>query len=154
MLLEELHAESAGINLPAEGTPSHNQARKAVEQFFEQLHHPLRSERDRLEAKATELAARQEQFRQDRIELEKWFSEQELALADKLSKDHSAQDEARIAALEEQLSDMRQRWHKERREAEETIRDLLNQVTQAESSSFVAAQSTAVTPEDDHRHAA
>ena len=154
LLLEELMASSSGIATADVNSPSYDQAHKAVEQFFEQLHQPLRSERDRLEAKSSELARRQEQFRKDRTELEQWFTEQERILAEKMSKDHSAQDAARIASLEEQLSTVRTQWHQERREAEEAIRDLLEQVAESEAQSFRAVQSARTDSEDDQRSAA
>ncbi|MCA9083980.1 MAG: hypothetical protein KDA81_07990 [Planctomycetaceae bacterium] len=137
LLLEELQASETfqGKTAPG-GSERWKQARRAVEQFFEQLHQQLRSERERLESRAAELNARQEQFRQDRLDLEQWFADQEISLSQKTAQQPNGPQPEDIRRLESQLASVRQEWFQERREAEATIRRLLDQITDLESAAF------------------
>lgn len=129
LLLEELLFQPHIKQLPVEGTSSYARAREAVEQFFEQLHSPLQLERDRLEEQARVLDERKEEFLQDRSELEQWFADKERELAAKSSGVRTREDE-NVLELEEEIARVRHRWNVERREAETTIRNLLDQVAQ------------------------
>jgi chromosome segregation ATPase len=135
LLLEELQASARQQSLPTRGTAQFEQAQKSVVQFFEKLHHPLRAERDRLEAKFSELASRQEQFRKDREELERWFADQEASLAEK-SHDDSGVVEIQMATVEGELAKTRRQWHSDRKESEATIRQLLDELAERESAAF------------------
>lgn len=137
LLLEEIQAHPDSGGPSDKNSPQYVQAKTAVSQFFERLHQPLRSERDRLEEQATALEVRKEQFRKDRSELEQWFSEKEKELANKSSGVRTREDE-NVIELEEELARVRQRWNVERREAETTIRQLLDQLASAEKRKFTA----------------
>lgn len=129
LLLEELLFQPHIKQLPVEGTSSYAMARQAVEQFFEQLHTPLQMERDRLSEQAQLVEERREEFLRDRAELEQWFADKERELAAK-SSGVRTRDEENVLELEEELARVRHRWNVERREAEATIRSLLDQVAQ------------------------
>ncbi|MCR9198002.1 MAG: hypothetical protein NXI04_05130 [Planctomycetaceae bacterium] len=129
LLLEELLFQPHIKQLPVEGTSSYALARKAVEQFFEQLHSPLQLERDRLQEQAELVDSRREEFQRDRAELEMWFADKERELLAK-SSGVRTRDEENVLELEEELARVRHRWNVERREAEATIRSLLDQVAQ------------------------
>ena len=153
LLLEELQAAALPANTAQEGSAGYDQARKSVEQFFEKLHQPLQSERDRLEAKFAELATRQEQFRRDREDLERWFAEQEKALADQ-SPDDMTTTHPQVASLEEELAKTRQLWHSERKESETAVRQLLDEIAERESTAFQVNAPIPGGDADDQRTAA
>ena len=153
LLLEELQAAVRQKEAPKRGSDGYVTAQTAVEQFFDKLHQPLRAERDRMETKFTELVARQEQFRKDREELEQWFATQETTLADK-SKDDSAMTAMQIASLEGELADTRRQWHSDRKESEATIRQLLDEISKAESMAFHKPAPSVEHDLDDQRSAA
>ena len=135
-------------------SPNYQQARKSVETFFEQLHRHLRTERERLEQKASELNDKQEQFRKDREDLQQWFSNKEKELATNSSDEPDAALQAKAAELEEQLSKVRQQWHTERKDSEKTIRKLLDQIATSESEAFQKPRSPLDEPDDEQRTAA
>ncbi len=134
LLLEELQANVQADN--PEYSTSRQNAKDATERFFEQLHLRLSSDRARLETKATDLAEKQEQFRKDRNDLEQWFADREAQVGKHAIDQTSEETSVRIAAVEEQLASTRKQWLGERKDAEATIRRLLDQIAAAESQAF------------------
>jgi len=134
LLLEELQVGVQEDN--PKFLASRQSAKDATEQFFEQLHLQLRTERERLETKTTELAEKQEQFRKDRNDLEQWFADREANIGQQASEQTSEESLAKMAAIEEDLMSTRKYWLSERRDAEATIRRLLDQIAAAESQAF------------------
>ena len=59
-----------------------------------------------------------------------------MKLTDRSGDSPDAESTARITALEDELAVMRSEQHRERREAEATVRQLLDQVAAAESDAF------------------
>ncbi|MCP4855235.1 MAG: hypothetical protein GY903_12155 [Fuerstiella sp.] len=134
LLLEELQANVQEDN--PEYCTSRQNAMDATERFFEQLHLRLNGERERLETKASDLAEKQEQFRRDRNDLEQWFADQEAQVGKHSTDQTSEEASVRIAAIEEELSSTRRHWLGERKDAEATIRRLLDQIVATESKAF------------------
>lgn len=151
LILEELQMNAKGVD---EQSPEYQQARSSVEAFFEQLHRHLRTERERLEQKASELSAKQELFRKDRDELQQWFVAKEKELATSTPEEPDTVLQAKAADLQEQLTKTRQQWHAERKESENTIRQLLEQIAAHESGAFQKQRPAPERPEDEQRTAA
>ncbi len=134
ILEQRLSVEEARALLHRESGPMDQtrarleQARGDVQAFFDRMRQQLTAERDKIEAAASEVAERQAQFRRDRTELEQWFADREASLAERVSDSVVDQQVEAISSLQQQLSDLQERWLSDRREAERTIRDLLNQL--------------------------
>ncbi|MEJ7593551.1 MAG: hypothetical protein WKF77_18585 [Planctomycetaceae bacterium] len=88
-----------------------------------------------MELTAVDVAQRQQQFRQDRADLEQWFATREEQLSARV--DGSVVDEQHqmIETLKNELATLQGRWKNDRCEAERTIRDLLDQLTVREMQS-------------------
>ena len=128
------------------------QARGDVQSFFERLRSQVTAERDKVELTAVDVAERQQQFRQDRAELEQWFATREAQLSARV--DGSVVDEQHqmIETLKHELAALQGRWKNDRCEAERTIRDLLDQLTVREmqsSETTMQAPSPHVSPSRD-----
>ncbi|MCA9047339.1 MAG: hypothetical protein KDA89_01340, partial [Planctomycetaceae bacterium] len=136
LLLEELQESQTAPADSGRTSPRLQQARKAVEQFFDQLHQHLRAERDRLEQHASELTVRQDQFRRDRTELERWFAEKELELAQRTNEQTDTAWEHRLAHAEQELADVRRQWHHDLRQSEASVRRLQDRIADLESQAF------------------
>ncbi len=108
------------------------QARNDVASFFERLRLQVNADRDKVETAAADVAERQQQFRRDRAELEQWFAEREAELSARNRESIIDEQQATIAALQVEVEELRNRWQKERVEAERTIRNLLEQLTAKE----------------------
>ena len=108
------------------------QARHDVLAYFERLQLQLQSERDKLDAAAVDLAERQKQFRQDRAELELYFVSREEELGTRFREEILQEQEQKQARLQEQLTQLQRKWQQERMEAEQTIRRLIEQLTERE----------------------
>ena len=108
------------------------QARHDVLAYFERLRLQLQSERDKLDAAAVDLAERQKQFRQDRAELELYFVSREEELGTRFREEILQEQEQKQARLQEQLTQLQRKWQQERMEAEQTIRRLIEQLTERE----------------------
>ena len=134
LLLEELQA-AVQLDDPKYSASRQN-AKEATERFFEQLHGQLKAGHQRLEAKATDLAEKQEQFRRDRNDLEQWFADRAAQVATPSHEVESEKIRAQIAALEEQLASTRKEWLNERKDTEATIRRLLDQIASSETQTF------------------
>lgn len=122
------------------------QARGDVQSWFERLRSQLNSERDKLETTSSEISDRQLQFRRDRAELEQWFASREADLQERSSGSVVGELQQTIELQQSQLAEFQERWRADRREAERSIRDLLDQLT--------GTDMTSVTDDDDHRPAA
>lgn len=108
------------------------QARHDVQSYFERLRLQVFAERDKVDTALAELAERQAEFRQDRAELEQYFASREEELGTR-SDDGVLDQQLRMnTELRDQLATLQQRWQGERLEAERTIRELLDQLTQRE----------------------
>ena len=134
LLLEELQA-TVQMDDPKYST-SRQSAKDATERFFEQLHVQLKSEHLRLEAKATDLADKQEQFRKDRNDLEQWFADRAAQVGTPSQDVDSEEMLGKFAAVEEELASTRKEWLSERKDAEATIRRLLDQIASSEVQTF------------------
>jgi len=122
------------------------QARGDVQSWFERLRSQLNSERDKLEATSSEISDRQLQFRRDRAELEQWFASREADLQERSSGSVVGELQQTIELQQSQLAEFQERWRADRREAERSIRDLLDQLTGTDMNS--------VTDDGDQRPAA
>jgi chromosome segregation ATPase len=146
LVLEEVRAK-------LEADPQHqhriaavlDQARGDVTRFFEKLRATVNSERTRLEAVASELKERQQQLRRDRAELQSCFAEQPTAATEEPSGVVPVQTAA-SESLETQFDRLQEQWKQERREAERTIRELLDQLNAREIQAF-QTESTGQTPQ-------
>lgn len=108
------------------------QARSDVRAFFDRLRTGLNLERDKIEASAADVTERQAQFRRDRAELEQWFTAREAALEQRFSESVVVELHSEIEAQRQELNALQERWIADRREAESSIRGLLDQMTASE----------------------
>ncbi len=126
-----------------------HQARQAVESFFESLHGRLKIERLRLDDQFRDLKAKQEQFRADRIELERWFAEQEQQVVEADVSNRTDDLYQRIQQLEAEQAESQQTFNQAQKLHESTVRQLLDQIADAQSrqigrsSETTAAETTA-----------
>jgi len=105
------------------------QARGDVQSFFERLRGQVAVERDKVELTAIDVTDRQQQFRNDRAELEQWFATREEELAARVSGSVVDDQQQVIESLQKELAALQERWKNDRREAEKSIRSLLDQLT-------------------------
>ncbi len=115
------------------------QARGDVQSFFNRLKNQLNSERDKLELSAAEIAERQLQFRRDRAELEQWFAEREASVLVAGANSEVPALQETIHALQQQIVRVEERWKSERRDAERTIRELLDQLALRDMTTYQKA---------------
>ena len=115
------------------------QARGDVQSFFERLHSQVAAERDKVELTAVDLAARQQQFRNDRSELEQWFAKREGELSARVAGSVVDDQHQMIDTMQNELATLQSRWKNDRCEAEKTIRDLLDKLTVREMQSSETA---------------
>jgi len=108
------------------------QAKGDVQSFFERLRAQINADRDKVEAAANDIAERQQQFRRDRTELEQWFASKEEELQLRAAGSVVDEQQQTIQTLQVQMNHLQDRWQRERLEAENTIRDLLTQLTARE----------------------
>lgn len=111
------------------------QARGDVQSFFERLRSQVMAERDKVELTAVDVAERQQQFRQDRAELEQWFAAREEQLSARVAGSVVDDQHQIIETLQSELATLQGRWKNDRCEAERTIRELLDQLTVREMQS-------------------
>lgn len=104
------------------------QARQAVESFFETLHGRLKIEGLRLNDQLQDLTAKKEQFRVDRVELERWFAEQEQQVVEADVSNHADDLRRRIGQLETELSEAGRRHDEAQKTHESQVRQLLDQI--------------------------
>jgi septal ring factor EnvC (AmiA/AmiB activator) len=109
------------------------QARHDVLAYFERLRLQLQGERDKLDAAAVELSERQKQFRQDRAELEQYFVSREEELGTRFREEVLQEQERKQVQLQEQLERLQRQWQQDRMEAEQMIRQLIEQLTDREN---------------------
>jgi chromosome segregation ATPase len=126
------------------------QARHDVAAYFERQRLQLFAERDKIEAAASELAERQQQFRRDRGELEQYFASREEELAARSGTSSIDELSSQIEQLRMKLERGQEAWQSERLKAERTIRSLIEQLTERERSSTAVSgtQPAAVVPRD------
>ena len=105
------------------------QARGDVQSFFERLHSQVAAERDKVELTAVDVAERQQQFRNDRAELESWFAKREEELSSRVAGSVVDEQQQLIETIQGELATLQDRWKRDRCAAEKTIRDLLDQLT-------------------------
>ena len=105
-----------------------NQARQAVEVFFETLHGRLKIEGLRLNDQLQDLTAKQEQFRIDRVELERWFAEQEQQVVEADVSNRSDDLRRRISELETELAEAERQFDNAQKIHESHVRQLLDQI--------------------------
>lgn len=105
------------------------QARGDVQSFFERLHGQVAVERDKVELTAVDVAERQQQFRNDRAELELWFAKREEELSSRVAGSVVDEQQQLIESIQGELATLQDRWKRDRCAAEKTIRDLLDQLT-------------------------
>jgi hypothetical protein len=105
------------------------QARGDVQSFFERLHSQVAAERDKVELTAVDVAERQQQFRNDRAELEQWFAKREEELSSRVAGSVVDEQQQLIESIQGELATLQDRWKRDRCAAEKTIRDLLDQLT-------------------------
>lgn len=105
-----------------------NQARQAVESFFETLHGRLKIEGFRLDDQLRDLTAKKEQFRVDRVELERWFAEQEQQVVEADVSNRTDDLHQRIGQLEHELSEAQQQFNQAQKAHESNVRQLLDQI--------------------------
>ncbi|MEP3482075.1 MAG: hypothetical protein ABJZ55_22720 [Fuerstiella sp.] len=105
-----------------------NQARQAVETFFETLHGRLKIEGLRLNDQLQDLTAKQEQFRTDRVELERWFAEQEQQVVEADVSNRSDELRRRISELEAELTEAGRQFDDAQKTHESVVRQLLDQI--------------------------
>jgi len=111
------------------------QARGDVQSFFERLRSQVTAERDKVELTAADVAERQQQFRNDRVELEQWFIAREEELSARVAGSVVDEQQQVIAKIQHELATLQDRWKNDRSKAERTIRDLLDQLTVREMQS-------------------
>jgi hypothetical protein len=109
-----------------------------VAAYFERQRLQLFSERDKIEAAASELAERQQEFRRDRTDLEQYFASREEELALRSNASAVDQLQTQILQLKSQIDRSREIWQSERHEAERTIRNLIEQLTSREAAAVQA----------------
>ena len=112
------------------------QAKGDVQSFFERLRAQINSDRDKVESAANDVAERQQQFRRDRAELEQWFASKEEELTTRSTGTVVDEQQETIQALQKQIRELQARWQQERRDAEHSIRELLEQLTAREVSAI------------------
>ncbi len=105
------------------------QARGDVQSFFERLHSQVAADRDKVELTAVDVAERQQQFRNDRAELELWFAKREEELSSRVAGSVVDEQQQLIESIQGELATLQDRWKRDRCAAEKTIRDLLDQLT-------------------------
>jgi chromosome segregation ATPase len=108
------------------------QARHDVAAYFERQRLQLFAERDKIEAAASELAERQQQFRRDRGDLEQYFASREEELASRSGASVVDQLTSQIEQLRAKMERAQEAWQSDRLEAERTIRSLIEQLTARE----------------------
>ncbi len=130
------------------------QARGDVQSFFERLRSQVTAERDKVELTAVNIAERQQQFRNDRAELEQWFITREEELSARVAGSVVDEQQQIIAKIQTELATLQERWKHERSEAERTIRDLLDQLTVREMQTNETSFSSQSQPGSQSRDAA
>lgn len=134
LILEEVRAHSSPVS------PAHaarlEQVRNDVARFFDGLAQRVAAERTRLEAVSAELNENRQQLRRDRAELEACFARRQADTDAQPAPSLENAATREVAELKDQLAQFRDQWKKERREAERTIRELLDQLTAFELSSL------------------
>ncbi len=108
------------------------QARGDVQSFFDRLKTQINVERDKIELASADISERQAQFRRDRSELEQWFIDREAAMNARTTESIVLELQQTIEQQQAELHELQERWKADRREAERTIRELLDQLTTAE----------------------
>ena len=119
------------------------QARHDVAAYFERQRLQLFAERDKIEAAASELAERQQEFRRDRADLEQYFASREEEFELRSNTSVIDQLQATILQLKTQINRSHETWQAERHEAERTIRQLIEQLTSRELSATAAPRDAA-----------
>jgi hypothetical protein len=130
------------------------QARGDVQSFFERLRSQVHAERDKVELTAIDIAERQQQFRNDRAELEQWFITREEELSARVAGSVVDEQQQIIATIQTELATLQDRWKHDRCEAERTIRDLLDQLTVREMQSNETSLGSPSVPASQTRDAA
>ncbi|MCA9036441.1 MAG: hypothetical protein KDA91_15005 [Planctomycetaceae bacterium] len=129
------------------------QARGDVQSFFDRMKSQINSERDKVESLSAEVTNRQAQFRQDRAALEEWFLEREASLNARTSESVVEELQTTIQQQQAELSRLQDRWKADRREAERSIRELLDQLATIEMNAVRAmpprGQATNLTESED-----
>ena len=149
ILEQRLVTEEARTSLVRDGASADvararlEQARGDVQSFFERLRSQVTTERDKVELTAVDVAERQQQFRQDRAELEQWFATREEQLSARVAGSVVDDQQHIIETLQGELTTLQGRWKTDRCEAERTIRELLEQLTVLEMHS---SKTTLLTP--------
>ncbi|MFN9970354.1 MAG: hypothetical protein ACK58T_10690, partial [Phycisphaerae bacterium] len=134
ILEHRLTIEESRIALVREGSVGESnqarleQAQNDVHSWFDRLRSQLNAERDRLESAAAEISERQAQFRNDRAELEQWFTERESALQARFSSAVVDELRAIAEAQKQQIAELQERSLADRREAERGLRELQDQL--------------------------
>lgn len=135
ILEQRLVTEEARTSLVRDGASADvararlEQARGDVQSFFDRLRSQVTAERDKVELTAIDVAERQQQFRQDRTELEQWFATREEQLSARVAGSVVDDQQHLIETLQNELATLQGRWKTDRCEAERTIRQLLDQLT-------------------------
>ena len=141
ILEQRLVTEEARTSLLRDGASADvararlEQARGDVQSFFERLRSQITAERDKVELTAVDVAQRRQQFRNDRAELEQWFSTREAELSARVAGSVVDDQHHMIETLQIDLATLQGRWKTDQCEAERTIRDLLDQLTVREMQS-------------------
>lgn len=141
ILEQRLVTEEARTSLVRDGASADvararlEQARGDVQSFFGRLRNQITAERDKVELTAVDVAERRQQFRNDRAELEQWFSTREAQLSARVAGSVVDDQHHMIETLQIELTTLQGRWKTDRCEAERTIRDLLDQLTVREMQS-------------------
>ncbi|MCA9010174.1 MAG: hypothetical protein KDB01_10535 [Planctomycetaceae bacterium] len=130
------------------------QARGDVQSFFERLRSHVAMERDKVELTAVDVAERQQQFRNDRAELEQWFVKREEELSLRVAGSVVDEQQQVIAGMQNELAKIQDRWKNDRCAAERTIRDLLDQLTVREMCASDATMQSQSQPAPPSRDAA
>lgn len=158
ILEQRLVTEEARTSLVRDATSSNiarsrlEQARGDVQSFFERLHCQVAAERDKVELTAVDVAERQQQFRNDRAELEAWFARREEELSSRVAGSVVDEQQELIEAMRGELAALQDRWKRDRCDAEKSIRNLLDQLTVREmqaSESTLHAPSQHIMPSRD-----
>ncbi|MFN8706832.1 MAG: hypothetical protein ACK50J_09145, partial [Planctomyces sp.] len=142
ILEHRLTIEESRIALVREGSVGESnqarleQAQNDVHSWFDRLRSQLNAERDRLESAAAEISERQAQFRNDRAELEQWFTERESALQARFSSAVVDELRAIAEAQKQQIAELQERSLADRREAERGLRELQDQLAAYEMRAF------------------
>ena len=130
------------------------QARGDVQSFFERLHSQVTTERDKVELTAVDVSERQQQFRNDRAELELWFAKREEELSSRTAGSVVDEQQQLIETIQGELATLQDRWKRDRCAAEKTIRDLLDQLTVREMQTSESSLHAPSQPSSNSRDAA